>query len=179
MKNIIFILFLFIANTSFAQKEMTTQKGIINFEASVPLFEEVNASNETVFCTLNIKTGEITSVVTMKDFHFKLSLMEEHFNKKYLETDEYPKAIFKGKVQGFNLNIIGTVAKEFKMNGELEIHGKSKEIITPVFLKKADNGLEIIADFIIKTNDFNIEIPKILSMKIAETVNIKTNFLVK
>lgn len=179
MKNIIFILFLFIVNNSFAQKEMTTQKGIINFEASVPLFEEVNASNETVFCTLNIKTGEITSVVTMKDFHFKLSLMEEHFNKKYLETDKYPKTIFKGKVQGFNLNIIGKVPKEFKMNGKLEIHGKSEEIITTVFLKKVNNGLEIIANFKVKTNDFNIEIPKILSMKIAETVNIKTNFLLQ
>jgi polyisoprenoid-binding protein YceI len=179
MKKIVLIILFFIAYSSFAQKEIITTKGIINFEASVPLFEEVNATNETVSCTLNIKTGEITSIVLMKDFHFKLSLMEEHFNKKYLETDKYPEATFKGKVQGFNLNIIGNVPKEFKMNGKLEIHGKSKEITTIIFLKKAENGLEISADLKLKTSDFNIEIPEILSVKIAETVNIKSNFLLK
>jgi polyisoprenoid-binding protein YceI len=179
MKKIILIIILIISKTTFAQKEITTTNGMIHFEASVPLFEEVEATNETVSCVLNIKTGAITSIVLMKDFHFKLSLMEEHFNNKYLETDKYQKASFKGRIQGFNLFIIGTKPKEFKMNGKLQIHGKSKTVNTIVFLKKVENGLELNSNLDIKTSDYNIKIPEILSMKVAENVTITTQLLLK
>jgi len=179
MKKNILILLLFISNIIIAQKEMITKNGLINFEASVPLFEEIKASNEVVQCTLNINTGEIYSLALIKDFHFKIELMEEHFNEHYLESNHYPKATFKGRILGFNLNIIGTSPKEFKMKGRLEMHGKKKEITTLVFLKKVNNGLEIISNFSVATNDFNIKIPTVLSMKVAETVNIKTSFLVQ
>ncbi|NDP26699.1 MAG: YceI family protein [Flavobacterium sp.] len=179
MKKIILIILFFIVNSTFAQKELMTTQGRINFEASVPLFEEVNATNETAKCVLNTKNGELKTVVRMKDFRFKLSLMENHFNENYLETDRYPLATLKGKIQGFNWNIIGTTAKEFKMKGKLEIHGKSKEITTTLYLKKIENGLEIISDFTVNIHDFNIKIPQMLSMKIAEKVNIKTLFVVQ
>lgn len=158
---------------------MITNKGVINFEASVPLFEEVKASNEVVQCVLNIKTGEIYSIALIKEFHFKRALMEEHFNKYYLESDQYPKAIFKGRIIGFNWNSIDTSPKEFKMKGKLEIHGKKREINSLVLLRKTDGGLEIVSDFQVKINDFNIKIPTVLSMKVAETVNIKSQFIVK
>lgn len=177
MKKIILIILIFVAYNCFAQKEIKSSKGHVNFEASVPLFEEVNAKNESIQCHLNTKNGEITSIVLLKDFRFKLSLMEKHFNEKYLESERYPKAIFKGKIQGFNWNIIGTSTKEFQMKGKLEIHGKIKEINTIVFLKKAENRLEIISDFNLNIQDFNIEIPEMLSMKVAEKVNIKAFFL--
>jgi hypothetical protein len=179
MKKITLLFLLLITKTTFAQGKIIAATGIINFEASVPLFEEIKATNETVSCVLNIKTGEISSVVVMKEFHFKLSLMEEHFNEKYIESDRYPKASFKGIIEGFNWNIIGNSTKEFKMKGNLEIHGKSKEITTLVFLKKVNNGLEVISDFKVNIKDFSIEIPEILSMKVAEKVNIKTLFLFK
>lgn len=178
MKKIVFFLF-FITYNFFAQSEMTTTIGIINFEASVPLYEEVTATNKTVYCAIDIKKGIVTSEVKMKEFRFKLSLMEEHFNKKYLETDRYPKSSFKGTIEGFNINIIGSSPKEFTIKGNLRIHGKTKKIATKVFLKKVENGLEIVSNFKVKTKDFNIQIPEILSMKVAETVNVQFNFLVK
>lgn len=179
MKKIILILLFFMANNFFAQKEIMTTKGLLDFEASVPLFEEVAATNNTVSCVLNIRTGALTSVVQMKEFRFKLSLMEEHFNKKYLESDQYPNAYFKGTIEGFNWNIIGTSPKEFKMKGDLKIHGKSKKINTIVLLKKVENGLEIVSDFTVNIKDFNIKIPEMLNMKVSEKVNIKSNFLLK
>jgi polyisoprenoid-binding protein YceI len=179
MKKIILIILFIISNNLFAQKELTTSSGVISFEASVPLFEEVAAINETIPCVLNTKSGVLISEIQMKDFRFKLPLMEEHFNKKYLESDRYPNANFKGTIEGFNLNIIGTSPKEFKMKGELKIHGKSKKISTYVVLKKTENGLEIVSDLKLNIKDFNIKIPEILSMKVAETVKIKTLFLLK
>ena len=49
MKKIAFIFLLYFANLALAQEKMTTHKGIIDFEASVPLFEEVKAKNKGVF----------------------------------------------------------------------------------------------------------------------------------
>jgi len=115
----------------------------------------------------------------MKDFRFKLSLMEEHFNKKYLETDDYPQAAFKGIIEGFNINIIGDEPKEFKLKGELKIHGKTKKMNAIVFMKKEGNGLEMVSEFRINTKDYNIDIPEILRMKVAETVHINYYFFVK
>ena len=181
MKRIIIttvILLLFGFGTN-AQDKKITKTGKIIFEASVPSFEEVKAKNEVVTCILNIKTGEIASLALMKGFRFKIALMEEHFNENYIESDKYPKATFKGIIEGFNWNIIGTSPKEFKMKGKLELHGKSKEIATNVILRKVDDGLEIISAFSVNPNDFNIKIPKIVSNKVAKTVNIKTEFLVK
>lgn len=177
MKKIIFIILYSVALNSYAQKEMNCTTGIINFEASVPLFEEVTATNKTASCTLNTKNGVLTSVVQMKEFRFKLSLMEEHFNNKYLETDHYPQATFKGIIEGFNLNIIDATPKEFKLKGELKIHGKTKKINTVITLRKSEGKLEINSNFSILIKDFDIKIPEILSIKVAETVNIKALFL--
>ena len=177
MKKIIFILFSIFVQNSFAQKEMTTSSGVIDFEASVPLFEEVAATNKTASCVLNTKNGAFTSVIQMKEFRFKLSLMEEHFNNKYLETDHYPQATFKGIIEGFNLNIIDATPKEFKLKGELKIHGKTKKINTVITLRKSEGKLEINSNFSILIKDFDIKIPEILSMKVAEKVNIKALFL--
>jgi polyisoprenoid-binding protein YceI len=105
--------------------------------------------------------------------------MEEHFNEKYLESDQYPNAYFKGSIAGFNLNIINSTPKEFKLNGELKIHGITKKISTTVFLKKIDNKLEINANFNINIKDFNIEIPEILSLKIAKTAHVVSHFLLQ
>ena len=103
MKKIIFILISIITHNLFAQKEMNSKTGIIHFEASVPLFEEVAATNKKGFCLLNTKSGQVTSVIFMKEFRFKLSLMEEHFNEKYLETNDYPQAVFKGTIEGLKV----------------------------------------------------------------------------
>jgi len=178
MKKIVLFLFI-ITHNFFAQAEMSTTTGVVNFEASVPLYEEVAATNKAVYCVLDVKKGIITTKVRVKEFRFKFSLMEEHFNKKYLETDRYPISSFKGTIEGFNINIIGSSPKEFTLKGELKIHGKSKKITTKAFLKKVENGLEIVSDFKVKTIDFNVQIPEILSMKVAETVNVQFNFLVK
>lgn len=179
MRKNIFIFVCIIATSCFAQQEMTTRTGSITFEASVPLYEEIESINKTVFCVLNLQNGKLQSEVQMKDFRFKLSLMEEHFNNKYLETERFPVGSFKGTIEGFNINIIEKSPKEFKLKGELKIHGKSKKINTTAILKKVGNQLEIESNFKINIKDFNIKIPEILRMKVAETVTVTAVFLLQ
>jgi hypothetical protein len=162
-----------------AQDRKTTKTGEITFEASVPSFEEVKATNENVSCILNTKTGEIASLALMKGFRFKIALMEEHFNENFIESNKYPKAIFKGQIKNFNLNSLDKTPKAFELTGKLELHGKSKEITTTALINKIGNDIELIAEFTVTPADFNIKIPKIVSQKVAETVDVKTHFLLK
>lgn len=171
MKKIILLFLILIANSAVAQEKMITDRGIINFEASVPFFEEVKAINEKTACVLITKTGEITCLVYIKRFLFERSLMQEHFNKNYLESDRYPKAIFKGIIEKFDLKNIDSNTKQYEIKGKITIHGKTKKITIYGTIKKVGDGIELVSNFPLNTDDFGIEIPYIVRSKIAKNVN--------
>lgn len=177
MKRISFFILLFFTIISFAQDKVLTKTGHITFEASVPTYEEVKAKNEGVTCVLNTKTAEIASLALIKGFHFKLALMEEHFNENYIESDQFPKSTFRGKIENFNFNSLTSAAKEYTIKGKLELHGKTKEITIIAKIKKTENGIEIISSFQLNTNDFGIAIPSIIKSKISKDVNVQGYFL--
>jgi hypothetical protein len=179
MKNSILICFLLCFTASFAQQKLMTKNGKIKFEASVPTFEEIKAINENVTCILNTTTGEIASLALIKGFKFKIALMEEHFNENYLESTRYPKATFKGKIKDFNFSQLSNVDKEFALKGELELHGKTKEINTIAKIKNTTKGVEIETNFSINASDFDIDIPSVVKYKISNKINISNVFVLR
>lgn len=171
MKKITLLFLIFIATTTIAQEKMTTDKGIINFEASVPFFEEVKAINKKTACVLITKTGEITCLAIIKNFQFERSLMEEHFNANYMESHRFPKAIFKGRIEKFDLKNIDSNANQYQIIGKITMHGKSKKIIVTGTIKKGAQGIELMTNFPLNTDDFKIEIPFIVRSKVSKNVN--------
>ncbi|MEP7259387.1 MAG: YceI family protein, partial [Flavitalea sp.] len=81
----------------YAQTKFFTRSGKISF-FSRSLIENIEAVNKSVTCVIDISTGNIQSVLKMKGFGFRKSLMQEHFNENYVESDKYPQAEFKGKI---------------------------------------------------------------------------------
>jgi hypothetical protein len=179
MKTKILMLLLIVSITCFGQDKVITKNGTIDFEASVPTFEEIKAKNNSVSCILNTKTGEIASLALMKGFRFKIALMEEHFNENYVESDKFPKATFKGKIENFDYSKISMIATSYTIKGKLELHGKSKDINSIVKIKKGKEGLELVSNFSVNTDDFEIEIPSVVSKKVSKKVNIKFDFVLK
>lgn len=173
MKKITQIVLLFAAIATIAQEKMISYTGIINFEASIPLFEEVTAINQKTTCILLPKTGQLICWINIKDFKFKRNLMEEHFNNNYMESNRFPRAIFKGKIEQFDLKNINTSIAEYQINGRITIRGRTKKIILSATLKKVDHGIELNATFPINTDDFKIQIPMIVRSKISKNVNTK------
>lgn len=170
---------LFFNGFGFAQDKLITKTGTITFEASVSSFEEVKAKNSGVSCVLNTKTGEIASLALMKGFRFKVALMEEHFNENYVESDKFPKATFKGKIENFDLSKITSTANNYTIKGKLELHGKLKDIVITAKIKKGKDGIEIVSDFNVNTDDFDIEIPSVVSKKVTKKVNVQFEFVLK
>jgi polyisoprenoid-binding protein YceI len=161
------------------QDKMLTKTGKVTFEASVPAFEEVKATNETVTCVLNPQSGEIQSQALMKSFRFKIALMEEHFNENYIESSKYPKATFRGRIENFDAATLTATAKDYTIKGKLEMHGKSKEVSMASKIRKTDAGIEIISNFTVNTDDYDIDIPSVVKSKVSKKVNIRSEFTVK
>lgn len=180
MKPILFLLALSLCCfTGITQTKKITKTGEINFEASVPSFEEVAAKNKNTTVILNTETGEIAALALIKGFRFKIALMEEHFNENYMESNRYPKATFKGKVYGFDTAKLSENNRDFSIKGFLEMHGKSKEITVPAKIRKTSEGIELATNFSVNTDDFNIEIPKVVGNKVSKKVNIGLNCILK
>ena len=179
MKRIFLILALFLLSVSYAQDKMITKTGKITFEASVPAFEEVKAKNDGVTCVLNPKTGEIASLALMKGFRFKLALMEEHFNENYINSDTYPKSTFKGKIENFDATALTATAKEYTIKGKLELHGKTNEVTSIAKIRKTESGIEIITNFSVNSDDYDIAIPSVVKSKVSNKVKVKAEFTVK
>ena len=179
MKTKIIMALLFISSHSFAQDKLITKTGTITFEASVPSFEEVKAKNSGVSCVLNTKTGEIASLALLKGFRFKVALMEEHFNENYVESDRFPKAIFKGKIEGFDTSLLTAAPKDFVLNGKLELHGKSVPIKTIAKISKSAAGINLNTTFSVNASDFNIAIPSVVKSKVSNKINIQVASVLK
>ena len=179
MKKIIVFSFLLISTILVAQEKLVSKSGKITLVASVPAFEEIKATNNGVTVVLNSKTGEIASLALLKGFRFKIALMEEHFNENYVESDKYPKATFKGKIENFDVATLSASAKDFTLKGKMEIHGKTKDILIPAKIRKVDNGIEVVANFSILASDYNIQIPSIVKNKVSNKINLKLDALIK
>ena len=179
MKTILISLFALISLSSFSQTKIVTKTGKITFEASVPAFEEVKAKNESVTCILNTSTGDIAALALMKSFRFKVALMEEHFNENYMESDTYPKATFKGKIDDFDFSKLTATAKQYTIKGKLELHGKTKDISITASIKKSGDGVDIDSNFTVNTDDFAIDIPSLVSKKVSKKVAVKLDVSLK
>ena len=160
--------------TGLSQEKYLTKSGVLNFEASVDAFEEIKAANNNVTAIFNSANGQIAALALVKGFRFKNALMEEHFNENYAESDQYPKAIFKGELVGFSLDSLQT---SYTINGTLSFHGITKPLENvSVEVKSSGNSFTLQGTFEITPNDFDIEIPKIVSSKIADSVGVFFEF---
>lgn len=59
---------------------------------------------------------------------------------------------------------------EYTIKGSMTIHGVTKPLEAQVKVKKVNNVIELVTEFILKPEQFNIKIPKIVSNNIAEEV---------
>lgn len=168
MKNYI-IATLFCFNFAFGQGKYLTRSGSLTFEASIPAFEEVKAKNESVTAIFNSENGEIAVLALVRGFRFKNALMEEHFNESYIESSQFPKATFKGKIDTFVISR----SQEVNLTGILEMHGVTKPVNTIAKYRVTDQEVLISGTFLVKASDYDIKIPKIVRNKVSDTVTIQ------
>jgi hypothetical protein len=170
----IFLLALAMSLTSNGQNRFFTKSGVISFKAGTAV-ENIDGLNKSVTSVFDAATGQIEFAVLVKGFEFKRGLMQEHFNENYMESEKFPKAVFKGKSD--NIKTI-----DFKKDGSyptivkgtLDIHGVKKEVEVSGVIHVLNGITSSVADFKILLSDYHIEIPGAVKDKISPTVEIHT-----
>ena len=127
---------------------------------------------------LNLETREVVVSVNIQSFEFEYDLMQEHFNEKYMESDKFPMATFRGKILQ---NISPGVNNEMDVDvsGNLTIHGITKEIKFKVNLSKQGDFTVVKSRIPVVFKDYSIDDPSILTKSVASDVEIKSIFYLK
>lgn len=161
---------LLMAGTAIGQNKFFTRNGHIWFYSSTPV-EDIEAHNHKVTSVMDIESGKLEFAALMKSFEFEKALMEEHFNENYVESATYPKAVFKGNVKDYQPGTYDQFT-DVIAEGQLTIHGVTRDVEIPGKLRITDKGVEIEAIFMIKPEDYDIEIPNTVRDNIAKEIKV-------
>lgn len=143
----------------------------ISFFSKGPI-EDIYAINKSTKPILNTATQEVAIKITIKGFVFDDKLMEEHFNEKYLESDKFPYAVFKGKINEKIDDFKKDGTHNVTVTGKLNMHGVEKEITIKAIATIKNLIINFDTKFFIALKDYNIEVPTLVAQNIAEQVEV-------
>jgi polyisoprenoid-binding protein YceI len=149
-----------------------TKDGTIRFFSNAKL-EKIEATNNKASIVYDATTGAIEIATLVKGFIFENAFMGEHFNETYIESDKFPKANFKGKLENpgaVNVNVAGTY--KAKVVGDLTLHGVTKSVSTDATFVVGGGKIETDAKFSIKASDFDVKIPGDKADNISNVIEI-------
>jgi polyisoprenoid-binding protein YceI len=169
MKKLLIIIGLLSVSPLFAQKYMT-RTAEVYFLSDKDAVEIVEATNNQVGAVIDLENGAIAFQIQMRAFHFDIALMEEHFNENYVESELYPKATFRGSFIDLPKDL--STAQTVAVVGVMEFHGVKKEMEIEVLLSLTESVLNGDAKFDLLCSDFDINIPKIVADKLANTIQV-------
>jgi hypothetical protein len=172
MKNIFLIIYLLIFNIllSQAQDRYLLENSFVRF-FSDGIVEDIEATNKDAKGIVDFSKNEFLIKIPIKSFKFASSLMQEHFNENYMESDKFPEGIFKGKIEGtYDLSKNGTY--NVNTTGDFTIHGVTKVRNIPAVIQVRDGKVSLESKFMIKVAEHKIKIPSIVIRNIAEEVEV-------
>ncbi|MHB1178847.1 MAG: YceI family protein [Daejeonella sp.] len=167
------LIFLIITSVSEKRAEKAiflTKSADISLFSKAPI-ENIEAVSKSGYGVINADNGEIQFGVSIRSFKFRKSLMQEHFNENYMESDKYPVAKFKGKINT-PIDISKNGEYQVTVTGDLEVHGVTKKRTLAGVIKILNGKLEINSVFDVKCQDHDVKIPALVFRNIAETIQI-------
>ena len=152
----------------FAQKYKVLSSNVIFF--SYAPVEDIKAESNQLQGIVDFNNQEFFFRIPMNSFIFPSSLMQEHFNENYVESDLFPLSEFKG----FFLDSLykSKTNHELNTNGTFSIHGVSKEVSILTNLSIQNKKVIFVSKFSIQLKDYDIKIPKMFINNISEEIEI-------
>ncbi|WP_260625817.1 YceI family protein [Hymenobacter sediminicola] len=156
-----------------AQSRYMTREGVVTFFSSSPV-EDIEARSQQTAAILDLQTRQLAFTIPVKSFQFKRTLMQEHFNENYLESDRYPKATFTGKLTAVDAEALRNGGpQKVTAEGDLTIHGVTRHVQVPGTLELQNGRLVVHATFPVAPADYKIEIPALVRDHIAKIVSVR------
>jgi hypothetical protein len=162
------------AITNFATAQIYMAKTCeISFFSTTPV-EDIAAVNKTTKPMLNTATGDLQMKIGMTAFVFEKPLMQEHFNENYVESEKFPHAIFKGKINE-KIDYTNDGKHKVTVTGKMTIHGVEKDKTIEGLLTVDMNKIILSSDFKLDFTEFGIVIPTLYSGVIKPVTEVKLN----
>jgi polyisoprenoid-binding protein YceI len=167
---------MFLPTVLFGQK-LIDRSAYAHFYSSTPV-EDIEAVNNQAMGVVDMASGQVAVSMNMVDFVFEKSLMQEHFNENYVESDKYPKATFTGTIDGFQAEEVKEAQDSvtYTVRGNMTIHGQTNEITAAVSFIGDKKKLTATTLLVIALEDYDIDIPKVVLLNIAEEVEVTARF---
>jgi len=105
-----------------------------------------------------------------------IRLRNRHMRDNYLETGRFPYASFAGSfarvsaAPGGGFTVVG--------GGELSIHGVNRAANIVCAVDPSGTGYRARCSFAVLLSDYDIDIPKVMFMKLANEIRVELDFLV-
>jgi YceI-like domain len=152
-------------------QDVQSSKAInISFYSSAPL-EDIEAKTSNGTSVITTSKNNFFFLVPIKSFTFKSSLMQEHFNENYMESEKFPDARFNGKINE-EIDWKKDGVYNVTVTGKLTVHGVDKDRTIPGTITIKAGVISIASKFDISCKEHNIKIPSMMAEKIAETVAV-------
>ncbi|WP_374164464.1 YceI family protein [Arcticibacter sp. MXS-1] len=134
--------------------------------------EDIAATSGKGTSVYNPATGDLAFSVPIRSFAFEKSLMQEHFNENYMESDKFPNASFRGKVLE-KIDVSKDGIYPVKASGVLEVHGVKQNRTIDGKVQVNKGAVRLSSTFNVRCKDHQIDIPKLVFQKIAESIEVK------
>lgn len=173
MKFIFTFLLILLSREVLQAQGFVAEKSVISFfhEASV---EDIYATNDKSTGSFDPYSGAMEFKTNIADFEFKKSLMKQHFNEKYMESDKFPQATFTGTLVGFRSDQQGK--QSVRAKGQLNVHGVTRVVDIAGTVEMQDNRLLMRSKFVVRFEDHHIRIPQLFWKTVAESVEVTVEF---
>jgi polyisoprenoid-binding protein YceI len=174
MKNYMKILLLLccvLPLAGFGQK-IVVKKSSVTFFSDAAI-EDITATTTKASGIIDLSEKKFAFSIPIKEFEFEKTLMKEHFNEKYMETEKFPKATFTGTIDNIDKDAL---EQQVKATGKLTIHGVTREVEIPASIKKEGAINHVNSKFVVRLEDYAIQIPQLLFQNIAESVEVTVDF---
>ena len=159
-----------------AQGKFMTKTGHLTF-FSASIMEDIEARNDKVAAVFDLSGGQLAFSVPIREFQFKRTLMQEHFNENYMESEKFPRATFTGQLLNAPqvLKLLATSGQTVEVEGNLTIHGVTRKVIVAGTLQHRDSQVVLVAYFNVAPADYAIDVPLLVREHIAKSVSIRLN----
>jgi hypothetical protein len=164
------ILICLLFSTQLIAQQYYSKKGQVSFFSEAPI-ENIEAVNKDVSAIVDSQSGGFAFRLKIQDFTFPSSLMQEHFNESYLESDKYPLSTFTGSIADISKLDLSS-RQTLTVKGSLSIHGITQEAEMVAYAQIINGELHISSTFDVVLEDYDIDIPKIMMYKIAEVIKV-------
>lgn len=150
------------------------QKGSVKLRGEAPQ-EIITAESASLSGKLDATSKKFNFKQPLNGFSFSQGdLQKKHAEESYWEINKFPAASFAGEI----VNDV-VFAKDGVYNvtviGKFNMHGIEKEMKIPAVITVENGSLAIHSKFSIFLTDFNIKIPRLVSLKVSQEFTVDLN----